>query len=386
MSDVAEVRIERRVEPRTGVAVAGAGVVVAVLGAIGLAADQTGGVEDPNRVPGLLISVVLVGGGVALVRWARTGPLALAGSVAALVGVPAFMVVATLDDDLPGFAFAATLAVSAIAWALLHVVCDRRLLFLTGFLVAVPLFVMEVVEEISNIPEVIGYGLTSAFFGSGEAFEEYEAYATGPYVDEDGDGYDDVTYMSEEDHEAYVEGFGSFDELDRDEPPDVPDATVLGAIALVFSIVYLASGRVLSGRGAFGAATPATVVGGVLAAVGIALLADDLGDGGTGIVLVIAGACLVKVGVEAGRRFTTWWGALLLGIGVSVLLAEVLGDDVDSTVASLTAVVVGSAVVLAGKVLGDVLDEAPEEGLELLPVVVLADEDGPFEVVVEDDE
>lgn len=347
MSDVREVRVERRVEPRFGVAIAGAGVLIAVVGAIGLAADQTGGVTDPNRVPGIAVSLALLAGGVALVQRFRTGALALAGSVAAAVAVPALVVFATIaDEDFPGFDLAATLLVSALAWAMLHVVCDRRLLFLTAALVAAPLFVMEATEEISNVPEVIGYGFTSAFMGVSDFPTEFE--------DVDGDGYDDYTGYTESELETYVA------ELDAEmpEPPDAPDPTVLGMIAMVFAVLYAGVGQVL----ARGVGTPPTVVGALLAALGIALLSGDLQEAASGLVLVGLGASIAWFGVAAARRFTTWWGALLLGVGVTVLLSEALGDDPDPSGASGTALVVGAAVVLLGHLVGLGIGEPPEEG------------------------
>ena len=388
-AEVADVRVRRRVEPRFGVAVAGAGVVIAVGGAISLAGEETGAVDDPNRVPGLVVSLLLIAAGVALVRRFRVGPLALAGSVAAAVGVPALLVFATIDDgEFPGFDLAATLLVSAIGWAVLHVVCDGRLLFLAAALVALPLFVMEVTEHLSDIPEAVGYGFASAFSGVSSP-EDIDSFGF-EYQDGDGDGLDDLTYL---DPDEFDEAYGGFDddlggELREYEPPPAPDPTVLGAIAIVFAVLYVGVGQHLSGRGSAGVGTPPTVVGAVLAAVGVAFLAADLREVVTGLALIGIGAAIAWFGVEAGRRFTTWWGSLLLGVGVLVLIDRALGDTSDGSGASAAALVIGAAVVLAGQVIADVLDEAPEEGLEVVPVAAVAPTEEPptFEVPIEDDE
>jgi len=357
MIDVAEVRAARRVEPRVGVAIAGAGVVIAIGGAIGLASDQTGSAGDPNRVPGIVVSLALIAAGVALVRRFRTGAFALAGSVAAAVGVPALLVFATLTDEgFPGFDLAATLLVSALGWAVLHVVCDRRLLFLAASLVALPLFVMEATEEVSNVPELIGYGFSSAFTGYDDSYL-YE------YTDADDDGYDDFSGLSEADHEEYMGDVqASIDGSER--PPEAPDPTVLGVIALLFAALYVVTGRTLSDRGSLGAGTPPTVVGALLAALGVALLADDIEEIGTGIALIGIGGALLWVGVAAGRRFTTWWGALLLAAGIVTLIDRALGVDADAAGASTVSLVIGAAIVIAGHVIGERLGEAPEEGVD----------------------
>jgi hypothetical protein len=385
VSRVSDVRVRRRVEPRFGVAIAGAGVAIAVGGAISLAGEQTGSGDDPNGVPGVLISLLLIVTGVALVRLVRVGPLPLAGSVAAAVGVPALLVFATIDDgELPGFDLAATLLVSALAWAVLHVVCDGRLLFLAAALVALPLFVMEVTEHISDIPEAISYGFSSGFSSS----EDFESFRF-EYEDDDGDGLDDATLLPRDEFDEIYEGFDDSafeDDVEDRRPPELPDPTVLGAIAMLFAVLYVGVGQVLASRGSMGISTPPTVVGALLAAAGMALLAGDLREIWTGLALIGLGSAIAWFGVEAGRRFTTWWGALLLGLGVLVLIDRALGDTSDGSGASLAAVFIGAAVVLIGHVVAATLVEAPEEGAEVLPPPVLVTEPPTFEVPVEDDE
>lgn len=386
VSRVSDVRVRRRVEPRFGVAIAGAGVAIAVGGAISLGGEQTGSGDDPNGIPGVLISLLLILGGVALVRLVRVGPLPLAGSVAAAVGVPALLVFATIEGgDLPGFDLAATLLVSALAWSLLHVVCDGRLLFLAAALVALPLFVMEVTEHISDIPEAFAYGFSSGFSSSSEDFESFSF----EFEDDDGDGLDDGTLLPRDEFEELYEGFDSSafeEELEDRRPPELPDPTVLGAIAMLFAVLYVGVGQSLAGRGSMGVSTPPTVVGAVLAAVGMALLAGDLREIWTGLALIGLGSAIAWFGVAAGRRFTTWWGAILLGIGVLVLIDRALGDTSDGSGASLAAVFIGAAVVLVGHVVATALDETPEEGAAVLPPPALVMEPPPFEVPVEDDE
>src|SRR5262245_1700450 len=93
-------RGRRRPEPRTSVSLAGAGCALGIVGVLALAAD-TGlddGSGDFTKVPGILLSALVIAIGYFVLATVRRGPVATAGAVAAALGVPAFTFFVTLDQ------------------------------------------------------------------------------------------------------------------------------------------------------------------------------------------------------------------------------------------------------------------------------------------------
>jgi hypothetical protein len=338
-------RAERRMTPRLHIALAGAGALIAVGGAIGLGGDNL--VDDDgdiNRIPGVVVTALLIAAGIALLTRVRTGALAVGASTAVAIGVPVLVFFLTVKQDgFPPFSVDAVLGVSALVWLVLYVVgpARGRLVLLVGALVFAPLFVMEEVEDVSSVPEAIGqsfsgmFGASSDFDSGAGSFDE----DTGEFTYEPGD---DSTF-------------------DLPEEPDFPDPTNLGVIALVFGVVYAAAAHVLGRRRLDGTGTPFAVVGAITSFVGILFLADDLQEIGTGLALVALGAGLLFVGAAAARRFTTWFGGLSVGVGVLVLVAKALGDSPDATMASIVFLLVGIAVVAGAHLLATALAEPDEE-------------------------
>jgi hypothetical protein len=339
------VRAERRMTPRLHIALAGAGALIAIGGAIGLGGDNLVDDDgDVNRIPGVIVTALLIAAGIALLTRVRTGALAVGGSTAVAIGVPVLVFFLTVKGDgFPPFSFDAVLGVSALAWLVLYVVGPTRgrMVLLVGALVFAPLFVMEEVEDVSSIPESIGQSFSNAFTGSssfdsgGGSFDE----DTGEFTFEPGD---DVTF-------------------DEPEQPDFPEPTNLGLIALVFGLVYVVAAHVLSRRRLEGTGTPFAVVGSIASFVGLALLGDDLHEIGSGLCLVALGAGLLYVGAAAARRFTTWFGGFSVGIGVIVLVGKAIGDSPDATMASVVFLLVGIAVVAAAHLLCTSVGEPAEE-------------------------
>src|SRR6187200_316912 len=78
-------RGRRRAEPRMSISLAGSGCVLGIIGVLVLAADT--GIDDDtgdfSRLPGLLLSALVVAAGYFVLASVRRGPIAAAGTVAA---------------------------------------------------------------------------------------------------------------------------------------------------------------------------------------------------------------------------------------------------------------------------------------------------------------
>lgn len=335
-------RAVRRMTPRAGIALAGAGSIIAVAGAIGVGGDHLVGAHgDIHRIPGIIVSLALIAVGIFLLSQVRSGPVAVAGATAEALGVPALVLFATVDSkDFPPFNFDAVLLVSAVVWLIAYVIPPSRgrMLFLALGLIALPLFVMEEVEDISQTPVAIGALFTGSFTdtsssSSGSGFQS-------------GDG---TTTTFEETRPL------------NDAPaPELPDPTNLGIIALLFGTAYVVGSFVLSRRLYAGTATPLAAIGAVSLVVGALFLSDDLKEVGTGLLLAAIGLGVAFVGASSARRFTTWFGAIAFGLGVAVLVGKAT-DGTSARVGSFVFLVVGAAVVAAAHVATARLGEPAEE-------------------------
>jgi hypothetical protein len=341
-------RAERRMTPRLHIALAGAGALIAIAGAIGLGGDDLVDDDgDVHRLRGVLVVSVLLAVGIALLTRVRTGAIAIGASTAVAVGVPVLVFFLTVKaDGFPPFSFDAVLGVSALVWLVLYAVgpARGRMVLLVGALVFAPIFVMEEVEDISSVPEAVGASFTNAFGGSSSSFDSGSGATIDPETGE-------VTF---DDGAVLVPG-------DDFEQPDFPDPTNLGLIALVFGLVYIGAAYVLTGRRLEGTATPFAAVGSISSFFGLTLLGDDLREIGTGVCMVALGAALLFVGAAGARRFTTWFGGFSVGIGVIVLVGKAIGDAPNTTMASLVFLLVGIAVVAAAQLLSASVGEPAEE-------------------------
>ena len=335
-------RALRRAEPRFGVALAGAGCALAVLGVviIGLDSAFEGFADDGDgggRVPGIVLSALAVGLGYLLLLRAPIGPLSTAGVAAAALGVPPLVFFLTFEDDsFPPYSAEAILLLSAAVWLITWLVGPGRGhgFFLGLALGAVWLLALEVTEDVFDSPFTF---LGFMAFEFEESFDE-------PVV------ADDPSTFTEDDFTFEEDGFDF----------DFPDPTNIGVLSLVFGTAYVGGSRVLDRRGRAGAATAVLAAGIPALVVGIGSLTDDLDQAGTGVLLVLVGALLALHGATVGRRFTTWLGAAGVAWGVGAIVSDPVDDAPE----------VGVLVLLAGVgivVVAALVAETWREPSELVP-------------------
>ncbi|MBL8777394.1 MAG: hypothetical protein JNK12_15740 [Acidimicrobiales bacterium] len=336
-------RVDRRPEPRLAVALAAAGCLLAVIGVLVIATDPLvdSGDGDPNRIPGLLASLLLIAVGLALVAITRDGPLTTAGVVASALGIPPLLLFATFDvNDFPPFNVDVVLGVSALAWLALYLLPPGKghAFYLGAGLFGLWLYALEAVEGLFSAP----FDLFSAFaFGFSPQFQPVPA-------PDDFDSSDPFTQFPSEDP---FRGF------------DAPDPTTLAAITLFLAVAFLAAAFLLDRRGRVGMATPFTLAGIVLAPVGLLFLADDLGTLGTGLAFTALGLAFATGGAWVGRRWTTWFGGVLVVQGLATVGSELVGDDASATTVGLVLMALGLVAVAGGWVVTGLLGE-PYETVE----------------------
>lgn len=330
------VRAARRAEPRLGVTLAAAGCVLVVLGILVMGGDLGGdlGGDGFNRVPGLVLSVLLVGAGLWAVSAFGDRPAGTAGTVAAVLGVPPAAGFATVDPAaLPPVSPDVVLGLSAAAWLGMWAAGPTRSrpFPLGAGLVAAWLFVLEITEGVFAFP----FQLLGSLSPTPQP-DPFGGFTSGGGQDPFGGGL-----------------FGGPTVL----PPD-PDT--LAVLSLVFAAAYLGAARVLDRTGGRGAATPFTVAALVCGPVGVLLWADTLQAAGTGLAFGVLGAVFAVSGALAGRRATTWAGGAMVALGLFLVVADAVGDDADGTTAGAALAVVGAVTVVAAHLLADSLGEPPE--------------------------
>ncbi len=329
-------RVDRRPEPRLAVALAAAGCLLAVIGVLVIATDPLvdSGDGDPNRIPGLLASLLLIAIGLALVGVTRNGPLATAGVVASALGVPPLLLFATFDvNQFPPFNVDVVLGVSALAWLALYLLPPGKghAFYLGAGLFGLWLYALEAIEGLFSAP----FDLFSAFaFGFSPQFQPDDFESSDPF-----------TQFPTEDP------FGGF---------DAPDPTTLAAITLFLAVVFLAAAFLLDRRRRVGMATPFTLAGIVLAPIGLLFLADDLGNLGTGLAFTALGLAFATGGAWLGRRWTTWFGGVLIVQGLATVGSELVGDDASATTVGLVLMALGLVAVAGGWVVTGLLGEPDE--------------------------
>jgi MFS family permease len=143
-----------------------------------------------------------------------------------------------------------------------------------------------------------------------------------------------------------------------------PTGEVVVVSTLVGGIAVLAAAGADRARLA-GVAAPLLAVGVPILAVGAyAALADDPREGG--VLALLAGAGVLVVGGVARRRFTTWAGAVLAGVGAIALAGDTFQDVGPNGIAlvfAFLAVAFAGAAFTVAQRLGDPLDEAAHERL-----------------------
>lgn len=354
-------RATRRVTPRFGVAIATAGSVLAVGGAVGIGGDGLVDADgDVERIPGIVVALLLLIVGMAAVARFRTGALAAAGAIASAASIPVLLFFVTFDvDDFPPVSLDAVLLVSAVVWFVMHVVgpASGRLLFLALALVGSWAFVMNLVEPIEELNPFAAIAMSGQMSVEDSVSSSLEASPRPFEVDEDGN-----PVFDEDGQIVFTEDLATEAPApmlpDRDFGP--PDTTTLGVISLLFGGAYLLAALVLSRRGYAGTGTPFAGVGAVVLAVGVSFVAPDLEVTGTGLLLIGIGLATATVGAASARRFTTWFGAAAVALGVGVLLGDALEGE-SSMTTSLAFLAVGLVMVLVAHLAGTGLREPDEE-------------------------
>ncbi|MFL6205032.1 MAG: hypothetical protein ACJ739_06745 [Acidimicrobiales bacterium] len=336
-------RADRRAEPRTSISLAGAGCALGILGVLILAGDT--GLDDEtgdfSQVPGILLSAVVIALGYFVLSAVREGPLATAGTVAAALGIPAFVFFVTFDQDsLPPYDTEAILIVSAAVWLGSFVLgpAKGRPFFLGAGLIAVWFTVLELVENVFEFPFAAG-----GFFGFG--FSE-ELQATGDVIDP-------------QTGEVITSGsdFGPTGGISS-RSFETPDPATIGILSLVLGAAFLLAARWLDRRGRHGVATPLTFAAIPCLAVGVIGLADDLEASGSGLLLALIGLALAWHGASVWRRATSWIGGATMALGLAIFLGDMAGDD--ATTGAMLFIAGGLAMVFGGHLLASVLHEPDE--------------------------
>jgi hypothetical protein len=304
-------RSRRRPDLRIGGTLAGAGAVLAMVGAVVVAGGYYAHGDNGRRFLGALLFAAVAAGGYALAISRRTGGLATAGAVAAAFSVPLCLAFVSLDPT--------SLLSSGYPF-------NVDLVFLLS--IAVWLVTYLVVPGLRGRALFLG---AAAFWLFG-----YVALKASDYS-----GFASVT-------SSLLGGRGGGE----------TDTGTVTAIGLIFGLAYYALAAVLDARGRSGAAVALVLAAFDATVSGIAAGASDMGQAGTGALLIVLGLLLSAYGARFGRRFTAWaWAAgFVLGCGL------VVQDVADTSYLGngLTLMVIGVAVVAAAHALGTALREAPE--------------------------
>lgn len=303
--------------PRFGVAIATGGAVMAVVGGVVIGGDQLGGDlfdSDPNKLPGILISLVTLVVGYALVTRADRDPLRAAGATAAALSLPVLLFFLTFDvEDLPPFSLDIILLGSTIGWAVAYLIGPSvgRPVFLGAALLGVWAFVLEQVEGLFSAPFLLFGGGGFLFGGLGRS------------------------------------GF------------DGPDATTVGIVCLLFGYGYLVAAGMLDARRLHGLATPFVVAGLFIVNNGYQALSEDLEPAGTGILIAATGLAIAVYFSRFDRRATTWLGGAGVALGVALVIGDVM-EDGDPTSVGTVALIVGAVIVAAAELISRAMSEPQE--------------------------
>ncbi len=317
-------RGSRRAEPRASIAIAGAGCALAVLGVLIVAGDTGASDGDFNRVPGLVLSALVVAAGVFTLHTVRDGAIATAGAAAAALGVPPFVFFLTFNQSqFPPYSTEGILLVSTVAWLAAYAIGPGRgrPFFLGAGLLGAWFTLLQLTEQVFEAPFGFFGVMTTIGEGSDSGFDS---------------GFDGGS------------GGPSF---------DVPDPTTLGAISLVLGAGYLVLSRRLDRTGYHGTATPFALAALPTLLFSIVFLGDDLEAAGSGLLGVLVGLALVTHGASVLRRATAWIGAATTATGAAVFLTDMTDD---ATVGGMLFLAAGIALVAAGHAAGSALHEADE--------------------------
>lgn len=318
-------RLAVRPAPRAGVSVAGVGAAVLMIGAIVWAFSYifeglreslaTGGTTDSRHYLAAVVVLVLVaiGYGIAIVR--RRGPLVSAAVTVTALGVPVMMALFTGD---PGTGSLGNL--DAVVWG-----------SIAAYLVS-----YFFVRGARGHAIYLGLAATQLWGYVVVKAEPHLGQALGRRV---------------------LAGVPSIPGLVG--PANHVDFSTVGGISLAFGFGYLLLAWLLDRAGRRGPATPLALVGLLVVLIGIASLAPDIKQIGSGLLLVVVGAIVAAYGALHHRRFTTWTAAVAAGFGAVLVLAKIV-EDSSGAVSGIWVMVLGAILVAAGALLRMALRESDD--------------------------
>jgi len=322
-------RAWRRPEARFGPALAGAGAALAVLGIYiwsigylvkGFGFDFYAGDGGFYATPhvhgtgrrflgfGLFLAFTAVGYLTVVVR--RRGPLATAGTVATVLGVPALLMFLFLDikgalqnGDFP-INVDAVFLISIVVYLVSYLVVPGargRAVYLAAAAVALPGYISFKVGVESSFQHAVS--------GTGGGAESLLESHTG----------------------------------------------AVAAVGLAFGLVYYLIAWLLDRSGRSGVAIGLLYPAFVVTVSGIVAGADPFGQAGTGVLLLLVGTVLALYGGRYGRRFTTWAWAGAAMLGLVVLVTEI--DTDKYWLIGVLLLVFGAAAAVAGQAASGALGE-----------------------------
>lgn len=341
-------RAQRRAEPRTSIAIAGAGCALAILGVLIVSGDT--GIPDDfngsfNKVPGVILSLLVVVGGYVALAQAGRGAVATGGTVAAALGVPPLMFFLTFNENgFPPYSTEGLLYVPTLVWLVSYAVGPGRgrPFFLGAGLIGVWFSLLQLTEELFDFP----FLAIDGFFGAFSTTSSFESTGTVIGGDDFGSGFDDPGF-----------GGGGFDDPGFGPTFSAPDPTTIGLISLGLGVAYLVVGRRLDRRRLHGAATPFALATLPTLFVGSIFLADDLEAAGTGLLLMAIGLGLAYSGGSTWRRATTWIGGAATAFGAALFLGDMTDD---ATIAGMLFLAAGIGLVFAGHAIATAIAEPDE--------------------------
>ena len=220
---------------------------------------------------------------------------------------------------------------------------------LLGFALAFAwLFALQVVEDPFSSGSL---GDDASSRASSRTTRSAEDFGGGDFDEDFGGGEFDEDFGDGEFDEDF--GGGQFDETDE------PSASTIGWLSVAFGAGYLALTRLFDKPRLVGTATPFVVAGHIALITGISALSDDLGTTGVGIVLVVAGVLVARVGAVGGRRLTTIIGAVEIGLGALIVLGDSM-EDASATSFGTALFVLGAAIAGLAQVLHMSTGEPPQ--------------------------
>jgi hypothetical protein len=317
-------RLAERPVPRVGVSLAGAGVALVIVGVLiwgfaytvegagGFLGDGSGDGGSRHYLgAGLGLAVTAVG--YALVITTRHGALATAGVAASALGVPVTLEFLTFNLSASGGGLVNT---DVVVWVSIGIWMISYL-WVRGaqghsFYLALSLYALWIYLIDKAAPTALASGISfgDSTFGSGS----------------------DVGGGASTD-------FGS-----------------LAGVSLTIGAVYYLIAWGLDRSGRRGGGVSFVLVGLGAVAVGIAALAPDLKQVGTGVVLVVVGVAIAMYGARFGRRFTTWIWATGAALGGALVMIKLVADQGFPAIGA-SLVVLGAIFVCGGALLARLINE-----------------------------